>query len=96
MHGLPTLHLSLLGWASIAGQGVFSTVVAIVAWQLGAPNLSAASSGVFLNLEPLVGAISGVVFFEDAATPEILLGGAAILIGSVLVAINQEWKQQRA
>lgn len=90
MRGEPTLHISLLAWTGIVGQGLLSTIVAIVAWQLGASQVSAASSGVFLNLEPLVGAICGVIFFGDAMTLNLLLGGAAILFGSVLVALSQD------
>lgn len=89
MHGVPTLHLSWAAWTGIAGQGLLSTIVAIVAWQLGASHVSAASSGVFLNLEPLVGAVSGVVLFGDAMTLNLIVGGAAIPSGSVPAALSQ-------
>ena len=44
----------------------------------------AAVAGAFVNLEPLVGAITGAVAFHDAVGPMQLAGGAAILIGIFL------------
>lgn len=83
--GMPPLQLAVATWASIIGQSVFSTAVAIVAWQLGASRVPAATAGVFLNVEPLVGALAGVLIFRDPVTTGILLGGTAIVAGSVLV-----------
>ena len=41
-------------------------------------------AGAFLNLEPLVGALVGVVAFGDPAGPRLLAGGAAILGGILM------------
>ena len=41
--------------------------------------MSGRAAGAFLNLEPLVGAVAGVVFFGNPAGPRQLLGGAAIV-----------------
>ena len=37
-----------------------------------------------MNLEPLVGALAGVVAFDNPAGPRQLAGGAAILVGIAL------------
>jgi O-acetylserine/cysteine efflux transporter len=44
----------------------------------------AAVAGAFVNLEPLVGALTGTVAFHDALGPAQLAGGAAILVGIAL------------
>jgi drug/metabolite transporter (DMT)-like permease len=41
-------------------------------------------AGAFVNLEPLVGALTGAVAFHDAIGPAQLAGGAAILVGIAL------------
>ena len=94
LHGPPALRFSALAWSGIVGQGILSTILATVAWQLGASQVSAASSGVFLNLEPLVGALFGVAMFGDPMTVSLLTGGVAILLGSVLVAATRSPARQ--
>ena len=44
----------------------------------------AAVAGAFVNLEPLVGALTGAVVFHDAVGPAQPAGGAAILVGIML------------
>jgi drug/metabolite transporter (DMT)-like permease len=44
-------------------------------------------AGAFLNLEPLVGAVAGVVAFGDPAGPRLLIGGAAILGGILMSSV---------
>ena len=83
--GVPSLHLSTMTWIGILGQSVLATVVAIMAWQLGARRVPAASAGVFLNIEPIVGAIAGAIFFHEPLSSGVLFGGTAILAGSILV-----------
>lgn len=69
---------------------MISTVLALVTWQVGATHVPAATAGVFLNLEPLVGAATGILFFNDALTLSVVVGGAAILLGSTLVALGRQ------
>jgi O-acetylserine/cysteine efflux transporter len=47
----------------------------------------AALAGVFVNLEPLVGALTGAVAFHDALGRAQIIGGAAILAGIALGAL---------
>jgi drug/metabolite transporter (DMT)-like permease len=89
LHGPPTLHLSPGAWAGIAGQGLLSTVVATIAWQLGAPRVATAAAGVFINLEPLIGAVIGVALFHDRPTLAAAIGGALILAGSLTTVLGE-------
>jgi drug/metabolite transporter (DMT)-like permease len=45
----------------------------------------ASRAGVFLNLEPLVGALLGVLVLGEAWGPETVLGGALIVGAAVVV-----------
>jgi hypothetical protein len=44
LHGPPNLHLSAQAWSGIAGQGLLSTIVATIAWQLGARRVASAAT----------------------------------------------------
>lgn len=89
MHGAPRLDLSPAAWAGIVGQGVFATLLATAAWQFGSARVGAASAGVFINIEPLMGAALGVMLFGDHLTLALGLGGLLILAGSFTVVLGE-------
>jgi drug/metabolite transporter (DMT)-like permease len=89
LHGPPKLHLSAVAWGGIVGQGLLSTIVATIAWQLGARQVSSAAAGVFINLEPLIGAAIGVALFHDRPTLTAAFGGALILVGSLTTVLGE-------
>src|SRR3990167_8568769 len=89
MHGPPRLDLSPLAWAGIVGQGVFATLLATAAWQFGSARVGAASAGVFINIEPLMGAACGVLLFGDHLTLALALGGLLIIAGSFAVVLGE-------
>ena len=79
--------------AAPAGAGVVLAVVALALagtlapftlFAFGQSRVSAEVAGAFLNLEPLVGAIAGVVAFGDSVGLVQVAGGAAILAGIAL------------
>ncbi|MDF2901591.1 MAG: protein of unknown function transrane [Phenylobacterium sp.] len=90
MHGPPKLDLSPVAWAGIVGQGVFSTLLATAAWQFGSARVGSASAGVFINIEPLMGAAVGVLMFGDHLTMALAAGGLLILAGSLAVVLGEK------
>lgn len=90
MHGPPKLSLSAPVWAAIVAQGVLATLLATAAWQFGAARLGSASAGVFINIEPLMGAAIGVGLFGDKLTPALVAGGLMIIVGSFVVALGEK------
>ncbi len=90
MHGPPKLALSAPVWAAILAQGVLATLLATAAWQFGAARVGAASAGVFINIEPLIGACCGVLLFGDRLTPFLLAGGCLIIGGSLAVVLGEK------
>lgn len=90
MHGAPKLDLSPAAWTGIVGQGVLSTLLATAAWQFGSARVGAASAGVFINIEPLMGAGLGVLFFGDHLTFALGVGGLLILAGSFVVVLGEK------
>jgi len=88
-HGAPKLDLSPVAWAAIVGQGVFATLLATAAWQFGAARVGSASAGVFVNIEPLMGAAIGVTMFGDQLTFTLIAGGLLIVAGSFAVVFGE-------
>ena len=80
-----------------AGTASLLAVVALIAggtllpftlFAFGQSRLPAEIAGAFLNIEPLVGAVAGVVVFGDPAGPAQMAGGAAILGGIALSSVR--------
>ena len=89
MHGPPRLSLPPGAWFGIVGQGLLSTVAATLCWQLGAPKVSTAAAGVFINVEPVVGSALGVALFHDHPSWLAAVGGVLILVGSLTVVLYE-------
>jgi drug/metabolite transporter (DMT)-like permease len=89
MHGVPRLDVSPAAWAGVVGQGLLSTLLATAAWQFGASRVGSATAGVFINLEPLLGATTGVLLFGDRVTVGLAVGGLMILSGSLAVVLGE-------
>ncbi|MGI8451622.1 MAG: DMT family transporter, partial [Streptosporangiaceae bacterium] len=64
------------------------TLVPFTLFAFGQSRLPAEIAGAFLNIEPLVGAVAGVVIFGNPAGPAQLGGGAAILGGIALSSVR--------
>lgn len=89
LHGAPPLRFSLAAWGGILGSGLLATLAATAAWSWGSARVGSAAAGVFINIEPLVGAIIGITVFGDHAGTALLAGGALIIAGSVIVVLGE-------
>src|SRR5215208_932931 len=67
--------------AAVAGLGLAGTLAAFWLFAWAQARVPAELASAFVNLEPLVGALGGVVAFGDAVGPGQALGGLAILAG---------------
>jgi len=70
-----------VAFLAVAGLTVAGTLLPFTLFAYGQHKVSTEVAGAFLNLEPLVGALVGVVAFSDPAGPRLLVGGVAILSG---------------
>lgn len=89
LHGPPSLAIGPVAWSGIIGQGLLSTFFATAAWQYGAARVDSASAGVFINIEPLFGALVGITLFGDPAGVALIAGGVLIVIGSIVVVLGE-------
>src|SRR5919108_1031916 len=73
--------------AAVAALGLGGPLAAFWLFAWAQVRVPAELAGAFVNLEPLVGALAGVVAFEDAVWLQPALGGAAILLGIAVSAL---------
>jgi O-acetylserine/cysteine efflux transporter len=69
---------------AVAALAMAGTLAPFTLFAYGQSRVPAQVAGAFLNLEPLVGAMAGAVFFGDPAGPRQLAGGLAVLAGIAL------------
>jgi drug/metabolite transporter (DMT)-like permease len=81
--GIPSIHYSTRVWVAVAEQGFLATTAATVLWNWGLKWVPASQAGIFVNLEPLVGAILGVSLLHEALGMMALVGGVLIVGGAV-------------
>jgi drug/metabolite transporter (DMT)-like permease len=79
--GVPALPAGPGVVLAVLGLAAGGTLLPFTLFAYAQGRVSAEVAGAFLNLEPLVGAVAGVVVFGDPAGPVQLAGGAAILAG---------------
>ncbi len=80
--GVPSFHYSRRAWLAVAEQGLLATAVTTLLWNWGLKRVPASRAGIFVNLEPLVGAILGVLVLHDVLGSTGLVGGALIIGGA--------------
>lgn len=84
LDGTPSTPDSLLGWGALLGLGLGCTAGSYALWNLGLERMPPSRAGVYLNLEPVVGAGLGVALLHEPVTTGLLAGGGLVLAASLL------------
>jgi O-acetylserine/cysteine efflux transporter len=87
VEGAPAAPAAAGAVGAVLGLAVAGTLLAFWLFAWAQARVPAELAGAFVNLEPLVGALTGVVAFHDAFGPVQALGGLAILGGIALGAL---------
>lgn len=83
-YGLPPIeHISMRVWLSLAASGVLCTATTTLLWNWGMTQVPASQAGVFLNIEPMMGSILGVLLLGDVLGPAAWVGGGMILAAAI-------------
>lgn len=78
--GLPPVRgLSWEVWFAVGFSGLFGTAAATLLWNWGIHRVPASRAGIFLNIEPALGSILGVVVLGERLGPGAYVGGALII-----------------
>ena len=78
---VPVGGAGLLAVLAVLGLAAVGTLAPFTLFAYGQHQVSTEVAGAFLNLEPLVGALVGVVAFGDPAGLRLVTGGAAVIAG---------------
>lgn len=84
--GLPPVHLSARTWACVVASGLLATTVTTYLWNWGLARVPASQAGVFLNLEPVVGTLLGVMLLHDVLGSYAIVGGLLVIGAAIYVA----------
>ncbi len=83
--GLPPVHgLHWQVWFAVAFSGLCGTAAATLLWNWGIHRVPASRAGIFLNIEPALGSILGVVVLGERLGAGAYVGGA-LIIAAVIV-----------
>jgi drug/metabolite transporter (DMT)-like permease len=66
--------------------GILATTVTTYLWNWGLAHVPASQAGVFLNFEPVVGTLLGVILLHDVLGSYSILGGLLVIGAAVFVA----------
>jgi drug/metabolite transporter (DMT)-like permease len=86
--GVPRLDLTLLCWALVLVLGLGCSAATYALWNWGVVRVPASRAGIFLNLEPLVGALLGILVLGETWGPATIVGGA-LIVGAALVVLHR-------
>ena len=84
LEGAPPAPAGAGAVAAVLALSLVGTALAFWLFAWAQARVPAAVAGAFVNLEPLVGALTGAVAFHDALGPAQIAGGGAILVGIAL------------
>ncbi len=88
--GTPSVHYSTRAWIAVAEQGLLATASTTLLWNWGLKRVPASRAGIFVNLEPLVGAILGVSLLHEVLGIPALADGALIVGAAVYFSYKPE------
>jgi drug/metabolite transporter (DMT)-like permease len=88
--GVPSLHYSSRVWIAVAEQGILATACTTILWNWGLKRVPTSQAGIFVNLEPVVGAILGVSVLHEMLGRMALAGGALIIAAAVYFSYKPE------
>jgi drug/metabolite transporter (DMT)-like permease len=81
--GVPPVHLSGRVWFALLAQGLCATTTATLLWNWGVARVPAAEAGVFVNLEPALGALLGVIVLGESLGWTGVAGGLLIIAAAI-------------
>jgi len=79
-------------WLELGYIAIISTMVASISWNWAAARLTAAASGAFLYLIPIIGVTAGAVVLGEHVTSGMVTGGALILLGVAIAQFGNRLK----
>lgn len=90
---LPYRGISVQVWLAVAASGLLSTAASTLLWNWGIHRVPASRAGVFLNIEPALGSVLGVVLLGEHLGLGAWFGGSVIIGAAVVLTAPQLQKR---
>ncbi len=84
------IHFSAKTWGAAIAQGVLATAGAYLCWNWGLSHMAASRAGVFLNLEPVMGTVLGILVLHERLGVTAILGGILIISAAGYFSVRPE------
>lgn len=81
LHGLRLAAIGIGAWYGVFYLGAVASAAAYLAYNYSLRHMEAGQAGVFGNLIPVVGVISGVVVLHEPVSLPAILGGLVVMLG---------------
>ncbi len=81
--GAPPVHLAPRTWLALVAPGLMVTALGSLLWNWGVARVPATQAAAFVNLDPVVGTLLGVVLLGERLGAAAVLGGV-LIIGAAL------------
>ncbi|MET0532757.1 MAG: EamA family transporter [Steroidobacter sp.] len=88
--------LPLKGWAGVFYLGGIATGLAYMLYNASLRHLDASAVGVYTNLIPVVGVLTGVVFLGEPLSLRAIIGGAVVMLGVWITSRSERPEQAPA
>ena len=82
-------------WLVISTLVIVCTILATMAWNFAINRMSSSLAGVFLYMQPVIAALTGVLLLGERLTPPLMVGGGLIILGVVLAQLGPAFARQR-
>ncbi|NOT51500.1 MAG: EamA family transporter [Chitinophagaceae bacterium] len=82
---IPLTSIPWQSWASIAYLIIFGSLIAFICYLYALQNLPTEQASIYAYVNPMVAVICGSIYFGDAITEFIIIGGLVTLVGVYLV-----------
>ena len=79
LDGLPPVRLSSETWLAVVAPGILVTAIGTLLWNWGLTRVAATQAAAFVNLDPVVGTLLGVLVLGEALGATAVAGGTLIL-----------------
>ena len=90
-YGPPPIHgVSLKAWLALIASGVLCTATTTQLWNWGMTQVPASQAGIFLNLEPLMGSLLGILVLGERLASIAWLGAALILAAAITLTTTRQ------
>jgi len=81
LRNIPFPSLSLQGWFGVFYLGVLASGIAFLIYNYALRYMEAGHAGVFANLIPVIGVLSGIVVLHDPLSRRSIAGGIIVMLG---------------